>query len=166
MTPQIAPEATLQAAAETLPFWPLTERPGFLIRRLHQIHVALFSEHCAQFDITPVQYSLLSALSSRGRADQTSLAADILLDRTTTTGALSRLEARGLVERVTSRRDRRARECRLTPFGAETLARMEAAARQAHHDTISALSPADRRTLLDLMNQLVAAHGDRATDGP
>ncbi len=51
--------------------WPLNERPGYLIRRLHQIHVALFQEVCAGLEITPLQYSLLSALAARGTADQT-----------------------------------------------------------------------------------------------
>ena len=80
--------------------WPLSQRPGFLIRRLHQIHVALFQEACGQFEVTPLQYSLLSALAARETADQTTLAADIALDRTTTTGALKRLAARKLVERA------------------------------------------------------------------
>ena len=50
--------------------WPLSQRPGFLIRRLHQIHVALFQEACGEFEITPLQYSLLSALAARETADQ------------------------------------------------------------------------------------------------
>ena len=74
--------------------WPLNQRPGFLVRRLHQIHVALFQERCAAFAITPLQYSLLSALAGRGTADQSTLAADVALDRTTTTGALKRLQSR------------------------------------------------------------------------
>ena len=45
---------------------PLQERPGFLIRRLHQIHVALFMEECAAESITPVQYSILTALEHMG----------------------------------------------------------------------------------------------------
>src|SRR5712672_2457212 len=61
--------------------WPLSQRPGFLIRRLHQIHVALFQEACGHFEVTPLQYSLLSALAARKTADQTTLAADIALDR-------------------------------------------------------------------------------------
>ena len=88
--------------------WPLEQRPGFLIRRLHQIHGALFQKECADFDITPLQYSLLTALAARGTADQTTLAADVALDRTTTTGALKRLQMRNFVERAVLDRDRRA----------------------------------------------------------
>src|SRR6266404_5556098 len=111
------------------PSWPLDQRPGFLIRRLHQIHVALFQKRCAAFEITPLQYSLLSALATRGTADQTTLAADVALDRTTTTGALKRLQLRKFVERAIHPRDRRAQICRLTRAGAALLRRMEEPAR-------------------------------------
>jgi len=53
---------------------PLWGRPGFLLRRLHQIHYALFFEECAGFDITPVQYGLLTTLSLNPDLDQNSLA--------------------------------------------------------------------------------------------
>src|SRR5690349_23299604 len=109
--------------------WPLSQRPGFLIRRLHQIHVALFQEACGDFEITPLQYSLLSALAVRETADQTTLAADIALDRTTTTGALKRLAARRLVERTVNKDDRRARLCKLTSSGTTLLAKIEKSAR-------------------------------------
>ena len=95
--------------------WPLEQRPGFLIRRLHQIHVAMFQKECGGFDITPLQYSLLTALAARGTADQTTLAADVALDRTTTTGALKRLQLRNFVERSILDRDRRAQTCRRSP---------------------------------------------------
>lgn len=143
--------------------WPFIERPGFLARRLHQIHVALFTSACAQFDITPVQYSLLSALSLRGSADQTTLAADVALDRTTVTGALKRLQGRRLIERATSRQDRRACVCRLTDAGAVVLAEMEAPVRWAHHETIAALSAEEQDTLINLLARLVGAHADHGT---
>ena len=108
------------------------QRPGYLIRRLHQIHVALFQEKCAAFEITPLQYSLLTALAKRGTADQTTLAADIALDRTTTTGALKRLQSRRFVDRAIARHDRRSQTCRLTRAGAALLRKMEKSARLAH----------------------------------
>ena len=33
----------------------LAARPGFLIRRLHQIHLSLFAEECGAFDVTLVR---------------------------------------------------------------------------------------------------------------
>jgi DNA-binding MarR family transcriptional regulator len=141
--------------------WPLTERPGFLARRLHQIHVSLFAERCARFGVTPLQYSLLSVLSERGDADQTTLASLVALDRTTTTGALKRLEARGLIRRETSASDRRAQTCGLTEAGRTLHAAMEQAAKKAHEETVATLSAPDRKRLIDLMKRVVAAHGGR-----
>jgi DNA-binding MarR family transcriptional regulator len=137
--------------------WPLEQRPGFLVRRLHQIHAALFQDRCAAFEITPLQYSLLSALAVRGTADQTTLAADVALDRTTTTGALKRLQIRGFIQRTVQRDDRRARACKLTAAGAVLLKRMESAARAAHRDTLASLSKSDQKRFVALMQQIVAA---------
>ena len=144
------------------PSWPLDQRPGFLIRRLHQIHVALFQKNCAAFEITPLQYSLLSALAKRGTADQTTLAADVALDRTTTTGALKRLQLRRFVERSIDRRDRRAQVCRLTKAGGTLLRQMESSARAAHHETVADLGKADQKRLIALMQQIVAARSGQA----
>ena len=142
--------------------WPLDQRPGFLIRRLHQIHVALFQKNCAAFEITPLQYSLLSALAKRGTADQTTLAADVALDRTTTTGALKRLQLRQFVERSIDQGDRRAQVCRLTKAGTALLRQMERSARAAHRETVVDLSKADQRRFIALMQQIVAARSRQA----
>jgi DNA-binding MarR family transcriptional regulator len=143
-------------ASKTRLSWPLEQRPGYLIRRLHQIHVALFQENCAAFDVTPLQYSLLSALARRATADQTTLAADVALDRTTTTGALKRLQARKLIERTVLRRDRRAQICRLTKAGARLLRLMEASAQVAHRETLAGLNMAEQKRLIVLMQRIVA----------
>ena len=147
--------------------WPLDQRPGFLIRRLHQIHVALFQQECAGFDITPLQYSLLTALAERGTADQTTLAADVALDRTTTTGALKRLQLRGFIERSIHDRDRRARSCRLTRSGLALLRKMERSARRAHLQTVTDLSKADQKRFIAMMQSIVAARsGSAPLDAP
>lgn len=165
MDTRVTAESQDNASAAELAIWPLADRPGFLIRRLHQIHVALFMRLCGAFDVTPVQYSLLSALARRGSVDQTTLAAQVALDRTTTTGALKRLEARGLVERNVTDVDRRSRFCTLTPKGATLLDQMEVAARQAHSATLAPLDAAEQATLVRLMRRVVEANSD-VTDSP
>ncbi len=140
--------------------WPLTERPGFLVRRLHQIHISLFMDVCAGFKITPLQYSVLSVLAACGTTDQTKLAAAVALDRTTTTGIVKRLHERGLTQRETSETDRRAQACSLTAAGKSLLRRMETSARKAHRDTLAPLPPQEQATLLALLSRVVAAHSD------
>ena len=41
----------------------LEQAPGYLIRRAHQISVAVFAEHTVCFDATPMQFAVLSVLS-------------------------------------------------------------------------------------------------------
>ena len=142
--------------------WPLERRPGYLIRRLHQIHVALFQKKCAAFDLTPLQYSLLTALARRGTADQTTLAAEVMLDRTTTTGALKRLQSRKFIERAVDSRDRRAQMCRLTKSGEHLLRRIEASARAAHHETLKGLNKAEQKRFIAMMQKIVAARAKEA----
>jgi len=104
-----------------------------------------------------LQYSLLSALARRGTADQTTLAADVALDRTTTTGALKRLQSRRFVDRSIERHDRRSQMCRLTKSGDALLRKIEKAARAAHLETVADLSKADRRRFIAMMQKIVAA---------
>ncbi|MGH8812333.1 MAG: MarR family winged helix-turn-helix transcriptional regulator, partial [Advenella sp.] len=49
----------------------LFSRPGFVIRRLHQIHMGLFIAEVGAFNITPVQYSLLTTLVEHNEIEQT-----------------------------------------------------------------------------------------------
>lgn len=131
--------------------WPLADRPGFLIRRLHQLHVALFMELTAEFGVTPVQYSLLSAVGARGSADQSTLAADVALDRSTAASTLARLEARGLIRRRRDATDGRVMLCSLTRKGRALLPRIEPAAREAHRRTLAALGGDDVAQLTRLL---------------
>ncbi|CAN7206943.1 MarR family transcriptional regulator [Bradyrhizobium sp. LjRoot220] len=121
----------------------------------------MFQEACGKFEITPLQYSLLSALAARETADQTTLAADIALDRTTTTGALKRLAARKFVERAINDKDRRARLCKLTPAGAALLAKIETSARAAHRATLGNLTERERTSFIDMMQRIVAGNANR-----
>src|ERR1700744_6373685 len=75
----------------------LDARPGFLIRRLHQIHVALFIEECAPEGITPVQYSILTALDQMGPSEQIALSNAVGLDRANTADVIARLAERRFI---------------------------------------------------------------------
>lgn len=132
----------------------LAHRPGFLIRRLHQIHIALFYEECANFGVTPVQYSVLTALRE-GELDQITLAGSIGIDRTTTAEVLRRLEGAGWVERRRNPLDRRRRIAKLTPEGNALLERMAASAQRAHDRTVAPLNADERERFLTTLLRLV-----------
>ena len=143
------------AAAPTA--FDLAARPGFLLRRLHQIHVALFIEECAAFEVTPVQYSIMTAVQAHPGLDQARLGEEVGVDRATLANVAGRLEARGLVLRRASPADRRVRLVEMTEAGSALLARMDAPARHAHARTVAALPDADRRAFIEALARLVEA---------
>ena len=57
--------------------------PGHLLRRCHQIGVAVFLDQCRDHDLTPLQFGVLAALERFGAMDQASLGGVTALDRTT-----------------------------------------------------------------------------------
>lgn len=150
-------KAQLQAAEKRS---PLLGRPGFLIRRLHQLHCSLFLEETREFNITPVQYSLMTALDQRGELDQNSLALEIGLERTSVAEVVPRLQERGLLERRQSPDDGRVRLVRLTRKGRSLLAKMESAVQRAHDRTIDQLPKTERDAFLLQLIRLVEANND------
>ena len=139
---------------------PLLGRPGFLIRRLHQIHCALFLEETEAYGITPVQYSLMTALARRGEMDQISIAREVGLERTTVAEVLTRLEARGLVTRRPDPRDRRVRLVKLARPGRTLVKKMAPAAQRAHDRTLEPLPEDERDALMLQLIRLVEANND------
>jgi DNA-binding MarR family transcriptional regulator len=139
---------------------PLQERPGFLIRRLHQIHVALFMEECAEEGVTPVQYSILSALDQIGTAEQIALSRAVGLDTTNVADVLARLERRRVIRRRVSSKDKRMKVVTLTDTGRELLHRVDAAAARAHARTLEALDPTARDRFMRDLARLVEANNE------
>jgi DNA-binding MarR family transcriptional regulator len=133
----------------------LWSRPGFLVRRLHQIHSALFFEECNKFNVTPVQYSVLTVLFYQPGSDQVTIAAEVGLDRTNVADALQRLTARGLVRRERSRTDRRAVSASLTKAGARLTERMNEAALRAQERLLGPLSREFQPAFTAMLLQLI-----------
>jgi DNA-binding MarR family transcriptional regulator len=134
---------------------PLWARPGYLLRRLHQIHYALFFEECAGFDITPVQYGLLTTLSQNPDLDQNSLGRELGIDRTNVADVLARLSRRGLLERHRSKEDKRMVLARLTPAGQRVTDEMYSAMERAQNRLLQPLPAEERKALISTLLRLI-----------
>ena len=142
------------------PYADLWSRPGFLIRRLHQLHVAIFLEECKAFDVTPVQYAVLSVLYRDRPLDQVSVAAEVGIDRNNAADVIRRLERRGFVERVQSPTDKRAKLSRITDEGRRFVEDAHSAMERAQQRLTSTLSPADAATLNELLRRVMVDNND------
>jgi DNA-binding MarR family transcriptional regulator len=135
-------------------------RPGFMIRRAHQIAVSLFLEETGELKITTTQFGILFLLRERPGIDQISVAKLLGLDRSTTGMVLAKLEQAGLIGRTVDANDRRRRCLALTRAGEKMLERLAEPARRARARILSAFEPHERTQFLELLAKLTRAFDD------
>lgn len=143
----------------------LYQMPGHLIRRAQQIATALFTDECAAFDLTSVQYAALCAIRANPQVDATRLSSLIAFDRSTIGDVLERLEAKGWIVRTASTQDRRIKLVRLSPAGLNLLHQVGPAVRRVQERLLAPLAPEDRGTIIRLLGELAELHND-ATPAP
>lgn len=136
----------------------LWSRPGYLVRRLHQIHVGLFTEQCGDEDITPVQFGMLSALEHGEEMDQLTLSTAVGVDRVSGADVIRRLERRGLLERNPSEKDKRAKLINITDAGKAYANHVRPLMASAQAKLIEPLSVDEREEFLRLIKKLVDAN--------
>jgi DNA-binding MarR family transcriptional regulator len=144
--------APRHAIEQRLPLWP---RPGYLLRRLNQTHYALFFEECRRFEITPVQYGLVTALFVRGRLDQNSLAEELGIDRTSVADVIVRLASR-----ARNPKDRRAKLVALTEKGRALTSRAFASMQRSQDRLLAPLSPSERDRFMATLVRLIEANNE------
>lgn len=136
----------------------LKDQPGYYIRRLQQIAVAIFLEETEAHGITPVQYAALFAAQRDPGLDQRTLAATIGFDTSTIGGVIDRLERRGLIERHASPNDRRVRLLHVSAEGEALLATVIPAMLKAQKRILAPLSPAERPQFVAMLKKVVDAN--------
>jgi MarR family transcriptional regulator, lower aerobic nicotinate degradation pathway regulator len=130
-------------------------KPGYLFRRMQQIAVSVFVEECKAHDTTPVQFAALVAIHSHPGIDATRLSAVIAFDRSTLGNVIERLETKEYIERKPSPEDKRIKLLYLTRSGAALLRDIMPSVDRAQVRMLRPLKPADRKTLMALLTQLV-----------
>jgi DNA-binding MarR family transcriptional regulator len=132
----------------------LYERPGFLLRRSHQISVAIFERACASLSLTPAQYGVLTILEAQPQIDQTRWAKALAFDKVTVLRVLKGLQDRGLCLRALVPSNRRQMAVSLTPAGQALLRQARQPVQQAYEELMSPLNPDEQATLIALLLRL------------
>jgi DNA-binding MarR family transcriptional regulator len=138
----------------------LYRRPGFMIRRAHQIAVSVFLEETRELRITTTQYGILMLLADRPGIDQVTVAKLLGLDRSTTSMVIKKLEQEGLIGRAAGLEDRRRRSLRMTAKGQLTLRALKLPAQRARTRLLSVFDPAEREVFLRLLDQFTRAFNE------
>jgi MarR family transcriptional regulator, lower aerobic nicotinate degradation pathway regulator len=138
------------------------EKPGHLIRRLHQISLALFMDETREFDITPVQYSAILAIDNHPGIDQTALCNIIAFDRSTIGDVMGRLERKKLVKRTPGAQDRRTKLLYLTPAGRKLIDNIESAVQRTQKRILEPLTMGERVVLMRMLKKLVHLNNEHS----
>jgi DNA-binding MarR family transcriptional regulator len=137
-------------------------RPGFMLRRAHQIAVSVFLAETAELGVTTTQYGVLYLLGRRHGLDQASVARLLGLDRSTTALVLRKLESRSLIGRSVDPADRRRHCLVLTPEGRAMLEQLGHPAATARERLLQPLDRDEQATLMALLGKLLGAFNTTA----
>lgn len=131
----------------------LDEQIGYILRRVTQRHLALFSESIPQ--VTTTQFAVLARLSELGPQSQNHLGRATAMDAATIKGVVDRLARQGLVETAADLADRRRLTVALTAAGAALFRSTCATALEISERTLSPLGPEERAVFMALLARLI-----------
>jgi MarR family transcriptional regulator, lower aerobic nicotinate degradation pathway regulator len=152
----------IEAPAPNIGLESIHAAPGHLIRRLQQIAVGIFLDEMKPFDVTPMQYAALAAISDRPGIDQRTLSKLVAIDRSTVGTMLRVMERKALITRRTPAANQRIREIFVTPHGAVILRRSRAALTRSQARILDPLTGAERARFQEQLAKLVDYNNARS----
>ncbi len=122
----------------------------------------MFLDECDEFNVTPVQFGVLTTLYDEDTLDQSTIAGQLGVDRVTVADVIRRLEKRNLLTRPPAIKDKRAKLARITKEGRHLVDSVHPAMVKAQHRLINPLTPKERKRLMELMRKLVEENNDES----
>ncbi|MFE2040671.1 MarR family winged helix-turn-helix transcriptional regulator [Streptomyces sp. NPDC059477] len=139
----------------------ITTHPGHLARRLQQAHYLLWNTMVSE-EITSPQFAVLNALVAEPGLDQRTVGERVGLDRSTVAEVISRLDRRGLLDKVRDPQDGRRFLLRPTEDGTRTHRRLALRTARMNQVLLAPLTADERTLFLDLISRVAdAAEGLR-----
>ncbi len=142
---------------------PLANSPSHLMHRALQLALDIYAEEAGPDGLTQRQFAVLETASLKAGLTQTELVRLTGIDRSTLADLVTRMTAKGLLERERSTLDARAKAVRLSDAG---LARLEAArprVEAADRRIMGLLPKGHRDGFLKQLTELAAAADDAPT---
>jgi DNA-binding MarR family transcriptional regulator len=130
----------------------LDDQIGYVLRRVTQRHLALFSENIPA--VTTVQFAVLARLVELGPQSQNHLGRSTAMDAATIKGVVDRLVRQGLVETSSDPSDKRRLTVGLTAAGEALFHETVAQALAVSARTLEPLSAPEQVQLLTLLTRL------------
>src|SRR5215207_1602639 len=133
---------------------PLSGHLAWLLSRASYALTTELTAGLASVGVSPRGHCVLAAAST-GESTQTELASSVGVDKTTMVVTLDELEAAGLVKRLPSSHDRRARIVAVTKAGERKVAEGKEVVKRMQEDVLTALPADQREVFMDALATLV-----------
>jgi len=140
----------------------LYARPGYLVRRCHQVSTGIFYQCFKELNLTPIQYSTLFVLKHNPGLDQVTISGLVAIDKSTTGNVLKRLESRGLLKRKSSEDDGRIRLIYLTRKGHSLMDKTETLLDRTQELLIEPLNKKEREQLMHCLRKITTEHNQNS----
>lgn len=134
------------------PDYVLDDQIGYVLRRVTQRHLALFSE--AIPEVTTTQFAVMARLAEMGPQSQNHLGRATAMDAATIKGVVDRLMRQGLVNTTPDPDDRRRLTVALTTAGHALYQARIPSALTVSSRTLDPLSPEEQSQFLALLARL------------
>jgi len=135
---------------------PLDKLLGYHLRRAQNATFQHFAVRLSHRDITPGQLGLLVLIACNPGVNQSTLAREVGVERSTLGEFIDRFESRQLVERRRVATDRRIHAVHLTPRGKRFLNRILPEVEAHEREFTRTLSAQELQTLMRLLKRLAA----------
>ena len=127
---------------------------GYNARRAALSIIELFLERLAPYGLKPVDFSVMSTIGHNPGVTSRQLCAALNLLPPNLVGLIQSLEARGLIERKPHPHDGRAVGLHATPKGQALMVQAEQTATELETEKTAKLTPAERKTLVALLQKI------------
>jgi len=134
---------------------------GLVGFHLRMATAALYRDFALKMEgtgVTQKLFAVLELIEANPEVSQVDISATLETDRATLMALVDRIQARGLVERRRSERDRRRLRLVLTTKGRKVLADARRRIAAHEHAIVSRLGPAGAASLLPLLKRIYAEH--------
>lgn len=131
---------------------------NFILTKAQRQVNQLFKEELASFGVTPGQYAVLKCLWDENAQTAKKISERLYLDSSTITGVLDRMEQKGLIEKHSDPKDRRALQVILTEAGRNLEIPVSQAIVDANRKALHVMDAVKGEELKHLLEQ-VSVHG-------
>ena len=151
MTEALQNADTPDSDGADLDLGPLPHLIGYVMRRAQVRVFKDFIDTCAELNIRPVIYTILTIIDRNPGVRQGAVGAVLGIKRSNMVSLINELEKLGLAERTPHETDRRSHALHLTAVGRKLLAKLEKLVRTHEQRLVDAVGPEGRDRLVELL---------------